>query len=206
MTHDPYAALRVRNYRWFIVSLMTMTISSQIQGVVVAWQIYDITHDPLSLGLMGLAEALPFIGVALYAGHIADRLNRHRVSIAALGVLLCCSLTLLSFNLIPGVLHLHGAWPFYAVIFLSGVARSFLQPARNALGAELVDRSLYANAVAWRSSTWQTAAVVGPALGGLIYGYASPRVAYVADAIMMVVSLASFWWITYERRTVVERG
>ena len=79
MAHDPYAAFRVRNYRWFIVSLLTMTISSQIQAVVVAWQIYDITHDPLSLGLMGLAEALPFIGFALYAGHVADRVeSAHR--------------------------------------------------------------------------------------------------------------------------------
>ena len=205
MTHDPYAALRVRNYRWFIVSLMTMTISSQIQGVVVAWQIYDITHDPLSLGLMGLAEALPFVTAALYAGHVADRFDRHTISLVALASLLGCSLTLLSFNLIPGFLAIHGAWPFYAVIFVSGLARSFLQPARNALGAELVDRSLYANAVAWRSSTWQTAAVVGPALGGLIYGYLSPRFAYVADAMMMVVSLAAFWWIDYERRAAAEK-
>jgi MFS family permease len=205
VTHDPYAALRVRSYRWFIVSLMTMTISSQIQGVVVAWQIYDITHDPLSLGLMGLAEALPFVTAALYAGHVADRFDRHTISIVALASLLGCSLTLLSFNLIPGFLAIHGAWPFYAVIFVSGLARSFLQPARNALGAELVDRSLYANAVAWRSSTWQTAAVVGPALGGLIYGYLSPRFAYVADAMMMVVSLAAFWWIDYERRAAVEK-
>jgi MFS family permease len=198
VAHDPYASLRVPNYRWFIVSLWTMTISSQIQGVVVAWQIYDITHDPLSLGLMGLAEALPFIGVALYAGHVADRLNRRRVSIASLAVLLGCSVTFLIFNLIPGFLHRAGANPFYLVIFISGIARSFLQPARNALGAELVDRSLYANAVAWRSSTWQSAAVVGPALGGLIYGFASPRVAYVADAIMMGIALVAFWTIAYD--------
>jgi MFS family permease len=200
VAHDPYAALRVKDYRWFIVSLLTMTISSQIQGVVVAWQIYDITHDPLSLGLMGLAEALPFIGVSLYAGHIADLLNRHRVSSIALAVLTGCSFTLLAFNLIPGFLPRHGAWPFYGVIFVSGIARSFLQPARNALGAELVERPLYANAVAWRSSTWQTAAVVGPALGGLIYGYASPRVAYIADAMMMIVALASFSFIRYDAR------
>lgn len=200
--HDPYAALRVKNYRWFIVSLFTMTISSQIQGVVVAWQIYDITHDPLSLGLMGLAEALPFIGVALYAGHVADLLNRRRVAIASLTVLFVCSLSLLAFNLIPGFLHDHGAWPFYGVIFVSGLARSFLQPARNALGAEIVDRSLYANAVAWRSSTWQTAAVVGPALGGLIYGFTSPRVAYVADAIMMAIAVLTFSLITYATRPV----
>jgi MFS family permease len=198
VAHDPYAALRVRNYRWFIVSLLTMTISSQIQAVVVAWQIYDITHDPLSLGLMGLAEALPFIGIALYAGHIADRLNRHYVSLASLVVLLGCSIALLVFNLIPGFLPRHGAIPFYAVIFASGVARSFLQPARNALGAQIVDRSLFANAVAWRSSTWQSAAVLGPALGGLIYGFTSPRVAYVADAIMMGVAVVTFWIIDYD--------
>jgi len=206
VAHDPYAALRVRNYRWFIVSLLTMTISSQIQAVVVAWQIYDITHDPLSLGLMGLAEALPFIGVALYAGHIADRLNRHLVSIAALGMLLACSIALLVFNLVPGFLPRYGANPFYAVIFASGVARSFLQPARNALGAQIVDRSLYANAVAWRSSTWQSAAVLGPALGGLIYGFASPRVAYVADAIMMGVALVTFSIINYERHEATTSG
>ena len=205
MAHDPYASLRVRNYRWFIVSTLTMTISTQIQGVVVAWQIYDITKDPLSLGLMGLAEALPFIGLSLYAGHIADRLNRHRVTIASIVLLLSCSLAFLTFNLIPNFLTAHGALPFYSVIFTSGIARAFLTPARNALGAELVDRSLYSNAVAWRSSTWQTAAVVGPALGGLIYGFASPRVAYIADAIMMSVALYSFWTIDYAGREPVRQ-
>jgi MFS family permease len=200
VAHDPYAALRVENYRRFIVSTLTMTLSSQIQGVVVAWQIYAITHDPLSLGLMGLAEALPFIGIALFAGHVADRFSRHRISIAALCMLLACSLSLLAFNLIPGFLAHYGALPFYAVIFTSGVARSFLQPARQALGAEIVDRKLYANAVAWRSSTWQTAAVAGPALGGLIYGFSSPRVAYIADALMMIVALVTFSRIDYEHR------
>ncbi len=205
MAHDPYAALRVKNYRWFIVSTFAMTISSQIQAVVVAWQIYDITHDPLSLGLIGLAEVLPFIGFALYAGHVADRRNRRAISLATLAVLVACSVALLVFNLIPGFLHAHGAIPFYAVIFASGIARSFLQPARQALGAELIPRSLYANAVAWRSSTWQTAAVVGPALGGLIYGFASARVAYVFDAIMMALALLVFWWIDYARATEGKR-
>lgn len=205
MSHDPYAALRVKAYRRFIVSLLTMTISTQIQGVVVAWQIYDITHDPLSLGLMGLVEALPYVGLALYAGHVADRFNRHRVAVCALAVLFACSVAFLVFNLIPGFLHAHGALPFYAVIFVSGVARSFAQPSRQALGAELIDRSLYANAVAWRSSTWQFAAVVGPALGGLIYGFASPRVAYVADAAMMAFATIVFATIRYRRRPPVQR-
>lgn len=205
MPHDPYAALRIKPYRNFIASLLAMTISTQIQGVVVAWQVYDITHDPLSLGLMGLAEVVPVLVIALYAGHLADRMNRHRIVVASLSLLFACSMAFLTFNLIPGFLHTHGAWPFYAVIFVSGIARSFAQPARQAMGAELIPRSLYANAVAWRSSTWQFAAVAGPALGGLIYGFASPRVAYVADALLMAVAVVWFWSIRYERKPTAEQ-
>jgi MFS family permease len=189
--HDPYAALRILNFRWFVTSLLAMTVATQIQAVVVAWQIYQLTHDPLSLGLIGLAEAVPFIGFALFAGHIADRSNRLRVSLMALVVLLACSLTLLGFTLRPGVIGVHRVWPIYAVIFLSGVARSFLQPARSALGAELVPRELYPNAVTWRSSAWQLAEVVGPAIGGLVYGFGSARAAYGVGAALMSVGVLS---------------
>jgi MFS family permease len=189
--HDPYAALRIPNFRWFVSSLLAMTVATQIQAVVVAWQIYELTHDPLSLGLIGLAEAVPFIGFALFAGHIADRANRLRVSLLALIVLLGCSLTLLGFTLRPGIIAAHRVWPIYAVIFLSGIARSFLQPARYALGAELVPRSLYPNAVTWRSSAWQIAEVVGPAIGGLVYGFGSARAAYGLAAALMSVGVLS---------------
>ena len=202
--HDPYASLRVPSYRWYILSTFAMTLASQIQGVVVSWQIYDVTHDPLSLGLIGLAEALPYIGIALFAGHIADKLNRRTISIASLVVLVFCSVALLALSLMAswqGGFHgTHGVWPFYAVIFLSGIARSFLQPARQALGAEIVPRALYPNAVAWRSSTWQTGAVAGPALGGLLYGFTSPSFAYGVDASLMVVSLLAFAAIAYGPR------
>jgi MFS family permease len=160
--HDPYASLRIGNFRWFISSLLAMTVATQIQAVVVAWQIYELTHDPLSLGLIGLAEAVPFIGLALFAGHMADRRSRLRISLVSLAALLLCSLALLAFTLRPGIIVVGRVWPIYAVIFISGVARSFLQPAHSALGAELVPRELYPNAVTWRSSTWQLAEVVGP--------------------------------------------
>jgi MFS family permease len=177
LRHDPYASLRIGNFRWFVSSLLAMTVATQIQAVVVAWQIYELTHDPLSLGLIGLAEAVPFIAIALFAGHMADRRNRLRISLIALTALLLCSLALLSFSLRPGTITADRTWPVYAVIFLSGVARSFLQPARSALGAELVPRELYPNAVTWRSSAWQLAEVVGPAIGGLVYGFGSARAA-----------------------------
>jgi MFS family permease len=202
--HDPYASLRIPGYRWYILSTFTMTLAAQIQGVVVSWQIYDVTRDPLSLGLIGLAEALPYIGVALFAGHIADKLNRRTISIASLIVLVFCSVALLLLSLAAswrgGFGGARGVWPFYGVIFLSGIARSFLQPARQALGAELVPRELYPNAVAWRSSTWQTGAVAGPALGGLLYGFTSPSFAYGVDASLMVVALLAFAAIAYVPR------
>ncbi len=191
LPHDPYAALRIRNFRWFIASLLAMTVATQIQAVVVAWQIYEITRDPLSLGLIGLAEAVPFIGIALFAGHVADRLNRLRISLVALAALLLCSLALLGFTLHPAVVATGRIWPIYAVIFFSGIARSFLQPARSALGAELVPRVLYPNAVTWRSSTWQLAEVVGPAVGGLVYGFGSATAAYGVDASLMAVGFLS---------------
>src|SRR5919107_757789 len=189
--HDPYATLRIFNFRWFIYSLLAMTIATQIQAVVVSWQIYELTRDPLSLGLIGLAEAVPFIGFALFAGHVADRVRRLRVSLIALVVLLCCSLTLFGFTLHPGIIGPGRIWPIYAVIFCSGIARSFLQPARSALGAEVVPRGLYPNAVTWRSSTWQFAEVVGPAIGGLLYGFGSARAAYGVDAGLMAAALLS---------------
>lgn len=191
LRHDPYAALRIPNFRLFVASLMAMTVATQIQAVVVAWQIYELTHDPLSLGLIGLAEAVPFIGVALFAGHVADRVNRLRISLVALAALFLCSVALLGFTLRPGIISVGRIWPIYLVIFLSGIARSFLQPARSALGAELVPRALYPNAVTWRSSTWQLAEVLGPAIGGLVYGFGSATAAYGADAGIMAVGLFS---------------
>ena len=197
--HDPYASLRLPAFRWYVVSLFTMTIAAQIQVIVVSWQIYAITHDPLSLGLIGLSEALPFITAALFAGHVADVANRQRVSIVALFVLVLCGLALLSFSFVAPSLG-RAVWPFYIVIGVSGLARSFLQPARNALGAEIVERELYHNAISWRSSTWQAAAVIGPAAGGLLYGFGGPRIAYIVQAVLMSVAFIAFARIEYTHK------
>lgn len=184
---DPYAPLRFASFRWFIVSLLPATLAQQVQAVVVGWQIYALTRDPLALGLIGLSEALPFIGVALFAGHVADRIDRRQVSIVSIAVMLLCSATLfgLSFRLTRG----SAVWPIYLVIALSGVARSFLTPARAALAAELVSRELYPRASAWRSAAWQLAAVLGPALGGLLYAFGSARLAYGVAASLFFVAL-----------------
>ena len=167
-----------------------MTVATQMRGVVVAWQVYDLTHDPLSLGLIGLAEALPFIAVALFAGHVADRISWRRIVVASLVVTFGCAVALLLITLHASRHPLHAALPFYAVIFVSGIARSFLMPARTALAAELVPRALYANASAWRTSSFQFAAVTGPALGGLLYAAGGPGIAYGVDVCLMLAALA----------------
>jgi MFS family permease len=195
--HDAYAALRHRDFRWYILSLFSMTLASQLQAVVVGWQVYAITHDPLSLGLMGLAEALPFIALSLPAGYVADRWNRRTIAVCSLGVLAACAGGLVAFSATPGLLERAGVRPIYAIIFISGIARSLLQPARQAFGAEIIPRSMYENAITWRSSTWQTAAVVGPAVGGLLYGFAGPVVSYAVGAVMMTFALVGFLMIRY---------
>jgi MFS family permease len=196
--HDPYVSLRNRNYLWYLASLIVLTLGTMIQATVVAWQVYAMTKDPLSLGLVGLAEAIPFIGAALYAGHVADRHDRKRLSLLAIAVQTLTAAGLLVYTLRPEVLS--GVWPIYTLVFVSGVSRSFLQPARTALGAELVPRETYANAVAWRSSIWQFGAVVGPALGGVLYGFAGASMAYTVEAALCLVGFVLFALIDYEHR------
>jgi MFS family permease len=195
--NDPYVSLRNRDFRWYLVSLVAMTLATQTQATVVGWQVYALTRDPLMLGFIGLAEALPFIGLALYAGHVADRRNRLRLAVASLLMQAACAGGLLAMTLADGFLRPDRVWPLFAVIGLSGVARSFLQPARQALGAEIVPRETYANAIAWRSSTWQLAAVVGPALGGMLYGVSGAAAAYLAEALLSLAAVAALARVAY---------
>ncbi|HEX3534173.1 MAG TPA: MFS transporter, partial [Gemmatimonadaceae bacterium] len=138
--HDPYVSLRNPNFRWYVASLVLITLGTQIQATVVAWQIYALTKDPLSLGIVGLAEALPFIGAALYAGHVADRHNRKTLALIAIAVQVLCAVALLVLTIHSDLLLVGRVWPIYAVVAASGLSRSFFQPARTALGADIVPR------------------------------------------------------------------
>jgi len=204
--HDPYVSLRNTNFLWYVASLVALTLGTQIQATVVAWQVYALTKDPLSLGLVGLAEAMPFIGAALYAGHIADRHDRKLLSLIAIAVQAGCGITLLILTIHSVRFLTAGVWPIYAVVGASGLARSFLQPARTALGAEIVPRETYANAVTWRSSLWQFAAVVGPASGGVLYGFSGPRLAYIVEAVLCATAFALLAQMAYSRQTAVSEA
>src|SRR5215471_13836385 len=120
---DPYAPLRIPSFRWFVASVLTMAFGAQVQGVVVAWQMYAVTHDPLALGMVGLAEAAPFIGLALYAGHVADAHDRRRVALVALLVpaLRAATLPVISFLVVGrGAPAAWVRWGIYLVIVACG--------------------------------------------------------------------------------------
>jgi MFS family permease len=199
--HDPYGALRVPAFRWFVVSLMTMTVGVQIQGIAVAWQLYAATNDPLALGLAGLAEVLPFLALSLPAGHWADRHDRKRLALLGIVVLVLCAALFFAMTIAlrmsgAGDAHAVGTtvWSsplaIYAVLAVSGVSRAILQPARQAIGTMIVPTSLYANAATWRSSIWQFASVIGPAIGGLIFAFAGPTVTYGVTLGLLLLA----WW------------
>ncbi len=198
---DPYAALRIRDFRLFILSRLFITLAIQIQGVVVGWQVYALTKDPLSLGLIGLAEAIPAITVSLYAGHIADIIERKKIILVCVTLLAFCSVALLYFTTHLGAsILVAGIFPIYAVIFVSGIARGFLSPANFSFMPQLVDRSLYQNAITWNSTIWESASVGGPMIGGLIYGFFGITAAYTADAIL--VGAALLCYLTIPNRAV----
>ncbi|SIT94967.1 MFS transporter [Pontibacter indicus] len=192
--HDPYAVLRLPEFRLYISARLCITLAMQIQAVVVGWQIYAITNDVFSLGLIGLAEAIPSIFVSLYAGYVADTVPRKRIIVTVVAVLMFCSLALLYFTMdISRVLPLYGVLPIYVVIFISGIARGFMGPAVFSFMPQLVaDKQLYANAITWSSTTWQAASLVGPALGGLVYGFYGITAAYAVDVLLVLLSLMAF--------------
>jgi MFS family permease len=187
---NPYAALRIAEFRLYITARFCVTLAIQVQSVVVAWQVYEITKDPLSLGLIGLAEAIPSIGVSLYAGHVADVVQRKKIILFCVATLLACSLALLAFTFTPQTFFgLYGVLPIYGVIFVSGISRGFLSPAFFSFMPQLVPRELYSNAVTWNSTLWETATIAGLALGGVLYIF-GVQVAYSIDVALTLVGLA----------------
>jgi len=187
----PYAALQHPNFRRYIIGLLAFTMAVQIQGTVVGWQIYELTHNKLALGMIGLAEALPFITLVLYTGHLADRHDRRHMALAALSVLVICAVVLLLLPLLLPHAPRQVTALIYGTIVASGIARSFLQPARQALGQELVPRELFHNAVTWRSGAWQLAAVMGPAVGGVLYAMGGTTAAYSGDVVLMIIGFVA---------------
>lgn len=181
--HDPHAALRYADYRYFLAGRLAGVVGSQMIDVAIGWELYERTHRALALGLVGLVQVVPIILLALPAGHIADRFDRKRIAIASLGVLIVCSLALAAISFSEGPIPL-----VYLTLFVIGVALAFHRPAIAALLPQLVPPAHFANAVTWNSVGWQLASVAGPALGGMVIAWRHHAgTVYVLDAALMLV-------------------
>lgn len=193
MAHDPLGALRIPAFRNYVLAKLLFVIAAQVQIAAVRWQVYSLTKDPLALGMIGLVEAIAFIAVALVGGHLADRLNPSRIILTCLLILLSCSLMLAVLAGSSNILSLHGVWPIYAVIAVSGAARGFLSPALFSYMTSLIPPKDFANSSAWSSGSWQLAAVAGPALGGIIYGASDASFTYLTDAGLVIAAIFFAW-------------
>ena len=205
--HDAYAVLRVRDFRLFLSFRFFTTIAFQMQSIIVGWQVYQITKDPLALGLIGLAEALPNIATALFAGNAADKYNRKKIILWFLLLFLCGTGALFIFT-IPslGILKKRGVLPIYLVVAVSGVSRAFLYPAIIALMAQLVPRRMYTNSSTWNSMIWHIGAITGPAIGGIVYGFAGVRAAYSSVMIFLVLSFALLVFVKNRPVAIMEKS
>ncbi|HLV69966.1 MAG TPA: MFS transporter [Xanthomarina sp.] len=168
---DPYAALRIKEFNIFLVLRFALVFAWSMQFIVIEWQVYSLTKDPLSLGIIGLMEIIPALSMALFAGHIVDQKEKRNL------LALCIAL----FSLISLGLFLL-TWPkivkdwstntilycIYALVFFGGFLRSFFGPTIFSLIALIVPKKIYPNAATWSSSTWQMASVLGPATAGIL--------------------------------------
>lgn len=193
---DPYRALRYRDFRWLLIATTVTFTANQMQSLVLGWQIYELTHEPLALGWMGLAEALPFLTLTLPGGLVADRWDRRSLAIAATSLSLLGAIALLFWFRQPDATQ---TWPLYAVQALAGVSRAFSRPATQALGTELVPRSEYQNASTWRSACFHFSMIVGPAIGGLLFGWGGPLLAF--EVITLLLTLGCLAMLLVRRGT-----
>jgi MFS family permease len=179
-------AFQYPSFVLFQAARFSIVLATEMQSVAVGWQVYEITKRPLDLGLVGLAQFLPGIVLFLISGHVADRYNRRRLIVFCyVGFALCCALLL-----VTALRDVRSVYYIFAVLVLLGIVRSFTGPVSRALLPQLVPEEHFTNAVAWASTIFQGAAILGPALGGMIYAlFRGPAAVYFLAVILAVAAL-----------------
>ena len=194
--NNSFLAFRQIDFRRFIFSKFMLTLALQIQFVVLSWQVYEITKDPLSLGLLGLAEAIPAVGLALYGGYVSDRNDRRSILVKVIALQFIVSAALLATSwYYTNESQLTQAMPFYIIMFFVGTLRSFYSPAQFPLMTQVVPREAYANSSAWNSTFWHIGVVAGSAGGGLMLSMIGKNYSYAVVLVLIIISLVQMWRI-----------
>lgn len=166
---DPYAALRFKEFNIFLVLRFILVFGWSMQFIIIEWQVYSITKDPLSLGIIGLMEIIPAFSMALFAGHIVDQKEKRNLLLKCIGLfsLISLGLFLITSTSVEKVWSTTTTlYAIYCFVFMGGLLRAFFGPTIFSLVALIVPKKAYPNAATWNSSTWQMASVLGPAFAG----------------------------------------
>ncbi|HRM29014.1 MFS transporter [Acinetobacter johnsonii] len=187
-TQDAFAALRYRDFSLVTLNQFCLTLAILIQEIIVAYSLYKITKDPLTLGLIGLAEAIPFIALSLWGGYFADRFNKQTIMKICLFFAIPLPLVLW------GLFHAYGlkqielstlSWGVYAVIFGLGTIRGFYNPSATSLKPFLIPREIYANGATWTTIGWQSGVIIGPMLGGFMLAFLGRETSLISVAVLL---------------------
>ena len=189
--NDPYAALRIKEFNIFLFLRLFLVFGWSMQFIVIEWQVYSITKDPLSLGIIGLMEIIPAFTMALFAGHIVDQKEKRNllaICIAAFS-LISLGLFLLTTDEVVGNWSTKSIlYSIYALVFFGGFLRAFFGPIIFSLVALIVPKKTYPNAATWSTSTWKTAAVLGALFGGFFISWIGVDNTLCIVFVMVVVS------------------
>jgi MFS family permease len=184
---NPYESLKIIDFRYFLAARFLLVVALEMQVIVLGWQIYAFTNDPLSLGLIGLVEAVPFIITSLFSGYVADTYNRKKIALTTSSLIFLTSFSIFLLNLShENAIGHFGVLPYYALIFVIGICRGFLSPVNSAMVAQIIPRALYVNSASWSGNAWQIGAITGPALGGLIYGMYDEVVSHAIICVLLL--------------------
>ena len=166
---DPYAALRFREFNIFLIVRFALVFAWSMQFIVIEWEVYSLTKDPLSLGLIGLMEVIPAVSFALLAGHIVDQKEKRGMLMwCILGfIMVCLGMFLITNATIQQLFEQNTiVWIIYFLVFFGGLVRSFISPTVFSLFAQVIPKNVYSNAATWSSSVWQIGSVLGPMIAG----------------------------------------
>lgn len=201
---DPYAALRFKEFNIFLFIRFILVFGWSMQFIIIEWEVYNLTKDPLSLGLIGLAEVIPAVSMALFAGHIVDQKEKKKLFVLAISAFLMIAIgyyfitsdyvysTFSSNHILIGI---------YSLVFLGGFVRAFFGPIIFSLVALIVPKKIYPNAATWSSSTWQLAAVIGPAFAGFSIGWIGVNTSMAC--VLVSISLALILTIFIKKKPIL---
>ena len=188
---DPYAALRFREFNIFLLLRFVLVFAWSMQFIVIEWQVYTLTKDPLSLGIIGLMEIIPALSMALFAGHIVDQREKRNLFLCCIGLFSLISLGLF-FLSDASIMASWGQksilYSIYGFVFFGGLLRAFFGPTIFSLVSLIVPKKVYPNAATWNSSTWQMASILGPAVAGLTINWLGVHWSLCIVFVLVVIS------------------